>query len=80
MIKVKFCPCNLDGELEPAIESLRKNINLVVSDERCLLYCGQCLIAPFAIINGKNFVSRDPDNFYEEIVSYIKDLQEKTDS
>ncbi|MCS0824643.1 YuzB family protein [Cytobacillus firmus] len=75
MIEVKFCPCNFDVELEPTKENLRKNCNLVVSDEKCLLYCGQCLIEPFVIINGKNIAAEDPDILYEGIIKYIKQLQ-----
>ncbi|MEH7177791.1 DUF1450 domain-containing protein [Neobacillus vireti] len=74
-IKVKFCPCNFEDELETTKEKLRVREDLEVIEERCLLYCGQCLMEPFAIVNGKNVVTDHPDKLYEKIDQCVTELK-----
>ncbi|MEH7342379.1 DUF1450 domain-containing protein [Bacillus sp. JJ1532] len=75
-IKVKFCPCNFEDELEETKDKLRERRDLEVIEERCLLYCGQCLIKPFALVNGKNIVTDIPEKLYEKIDQYVTETKE----
>lgn len=75
-IKVKFCPCNFEDDLESTKEKLREQGDIEVIEEKCLLYCGQCLIEPFALVNGKNIVTDEPEKLYEEIVNHVNVLKE----
>ncbi len=75
-IIVKFCPCNFEEELEATKDKLRERDDLEVFEERCLLYCGQCLIEPFALVNGKNIGTEEPDNLYEKIDQYMFRLKQ----
>ncbi|MEH7117368.1 DUF1450 domain-containing protein [Neobacillus vireti] len=75
-IKVKFCPCNFEDELEATKGKLRERPDLEVIEERCLLYCGQCLLEPFALVNGKNIVTDEPDQLYEKINQYVSELKQ----
>jgi len=75
-IKVKFCPCNFEDELEETKEKLRELGELEVIEERCLLYCGQCLLEPFALVNGKNIVTDEPEKLYEKINQYVTELKQ----
>ncbi|MFJ5760467.1 DUF1450 domain-containing protein [Neobacillus sp. NPDC093182] len=75
-INVKFCPCNFEDELEVTKEKLRDRGDLEVIEERCLLYCGQCLMEPFALVNGKNIVTDKPDKLYEKINVYVSELKQ----
>jgi len=75
-IKVKFCPCNFEDELETTKGKLRERGDLEVIEERCLLYCGQCLLEPFALVNGKNIVTDEPEKLYEKINQYVSELKQ----
>lgn len=75
-IKVKFCPCNFEDELEATKEKLIVREDLEVIEERCLLYCGQCLVEPFAIVNGKNIVTDNPEKLYEKIDQCVAEMRQ----
>ncbi|MCI2255627.1 YuzB family protein [Domibacillus sp. PGB-M46] len=76
-INVKFCPCNFEDELEATKEKLMERSDLEVIEERCLLYCGQCLMEPFALVNGENIVADDPDELYEKIDQHVAGLKQE---
>lgn len=54
---------------------LIERTDLEVIEERCLLYCGQCLMEPFALINGENIVADDPDELYKKIDQYVANIK-----
>jgi uncharacterized protein YuzB (UPF0349 family) len=74
-IIVKFCPCNFEDELETMKGKLIERTDLEVIEDRCLLYCGQCLMEPFALINGENIVADDPDELYKKIDQYVANIK-----
>lgn len=76
-IKVKFCPCNFEYELEATKGKLMERGDVEVIEERCLLYCGQCLMEPFALVNGKNIVTDKPEELYEKINQYITEMKQE---
>ena len=75
-ISVKFCPSNFEDELEPMKDKLMECSGLEVTEDRCLLYCGQCLMQPFALVNGKNIVANDPYELLEKIEQYVARLKQ----
>ncbi|KKI91480.1 hypothetical protein WQ54_14510 [Bacillus sp. SA1-12] len=76
-ICVKFCPCNFEDELEATKIKLRERGDLDVIEERCLLYCGQCLMEPFALVNGENIVTENPEELYEKIDQFITGIKQE---
>jgi uncharacterized protein YuzB (UPF0349 family) len=76
-IEVKFCPCNFEDELEETKEKLMERGDLVVIEKRCLLYCGQCLTEPFALVNGKNIVTNKPEELYKKINQYVTEMKQE---
>ncbi|WP_299092430.1 DUF1450 domain-containing protein [uncultured Metabacillus sp.] len=76
-IRVKFCPCNFEDELEAIKERLRERSDIEVIEERCLLYCGQCLMEPFALVNGENIVTDEPEELYEKIDQCITGIKQE---
>lgn len=76
-MNVKFCPCNFEDELEMTKEKLRNRSDLEVIEERCLLYCGQCLVQPFALVNGENIMAEEPDSLYEKIDYYVSNIKQE---
>lgn len=70
-IVAKFCPCNFEGELDEVKDKLGDLPNVEVIDDRCLNYCGQCLIQPYALINGENITADTADELLEKVLNYI---------
>ncbi|MGG0286917.1 DUF1450 domain-containing protein [Peribacillus butanolivorans] len=75
-ISVKFCPSNFEDELETMKDKLMECSCLEVIEDRCLLYCGQCLMQPFAVVNGVNIVANDPVELLEKIEQYVARLKQ----
>jgi uncharacterized protein YuzB (UPF0349 family) len=75
-IDVKFCPCNFEDELESTKEKLRGRMDLEIFEERCLLYCGQCLIQPFVLVNGENIAADQPCKLYEKVDQYVTRIKQ----
>ncbi|MDI3090192.1 DUF1450 domain-containing protein [Priestia megaterium] len=69
---VKFCPCNFEEELYDVKEKLQQISNVEIIEEKCLLYCGQCLIQPFALVNGKNIVSDSVSDLLADILQHLE--------
>ena len=76
-IDVKFCPCNFEDDLEFVKERLMERSDLNVIEEQCLLYCGQCLVEPFAIVNGENIVADDADELLMKIKQCVDQLKQE---
>ncbi|MEH6945590.1 DUF1450 domain-containing protein [Bacillus sp. JJ634] len=70
-IEVKFCPCNFEDDMESIKEQLMERSDVNVIEERCLLFCGQCLVEPFALVNGQNIGANNVDELLEKIEHYI---------
>lgn len=69
---VKFCPCNFEEELYDVKEKLQKMSDVEIIEEKCLLYCGQCLVQPFALVNGKNIVSDSVNDLLSDILQHLE--------
>jgi uncharacterized protein YuzB (UPF0349 family) len=70
--KVKFCPNNFKNELQEVKLHLNKLPTINVIEDECLNYCGQCIVQPFSLINGKNITCDDVSDLYPNIVEYIE--------
>lgn len=69
---VKFCPCNFERELDRVKDEIRQLLNVELIDERCLNYCGQCLVQPYALVNGENVVVDHPDKLLAAILKKLE--------
>ena len=76
-IDVKFCPCNFEDDLEFVKERLMERSDVNVIEERCLLYCGQCLVEPFALVNGKNITADEADELLVKIEDYVEEIKQE---
>jgi uncharacterized protein YuzB (UPF0349 family) len=73
-INVKFCPHNYKNELRELKNVLKQLPNVIVTEDVCLNYCGQCLVQPFTLINGKNIASDGVDALYQKIVKHLETI------
>lgn len=72
---VKFCPNNYENEIEQVKGKLIKVPNVEIIDDFCILYCGQCLAQPFALVNGKNIVGNTADELFTNVIEYMDSLR-----
>jgi uncharacterized protein YuzB (UPF0349 family) len=69
--ELKFCPLNFKNELSTLKNNVKQLPTVDVVDDKCLNYCGQCLVQPFALIDGKNICADSPRQLYEKIADYL---------
>lgn len=69
--KIRFCPCNQLTRESELKEKLRNMPNTEVEDHKCLNYCGQCLVEPFALVNGKNITGYTDHELMNNIYQYL---------
>lgn len=67
----KFCPNNCQKEIADVKEQLAGLPDIEVVDDFCVLYCGQCLVQPFTLMNGKSIAADSGEELLSKITSYI---------
>ncbi len=73
-ITIKFCPLNFKKELLETKQNVKQLTDISVYDSKCLNYCGQCIVQPFSVVNGKNIVCDKPDELYGKILEQLESL------
>ncbi|KAB7707844.1 DUF1450 domain-containing protein [Bacillus aerolatus] len=74
-ITAKFCPCNFEYELDDVKDQLEE-MGIIVLEDRCLNYCGQCLIQPYALVNGQNITGNSPEELLKNILQSIDSINQ----
>lgn len=75
--KIKFCPSNFEQDMPEIIEKVKQFPDVQVIEGECANYCGQCIVQPFTLINGKNIVCDSVEELYPKIIEYLDSLKEK---
>lgn len=73
----KFCPNNCGKGINRVKEKLRQLPDIEIVDDFCVLYCGQCLVQPFTLLNGKNIAADNAEELLEKIVTYMEEAKAK---
>ncbi|MDZ5710715.1 DUF1450 domain-containing protein [Jeotgalibacillus haloalkalitolerans] len=64
---IKFCPNNFKRQLQDTKIAVKQLPDVQVMENKCLNYCGQCIVEPFAIVNGKGVFCKTADELYPAI-------------
>ncbi|MBN6188874.1 DUF1450 domain-containing protein [Aneurinibacillus sp. BA2021] len=67
----KFCPNNCQEEIRSVKEQLARMPDMEIVDDFCVLYCGQCLVQPFTLINGKSIAADSGEELLGKISAHI---------
>ncbi|WP_339061213.1 YuzB family protein [Tepidibacillus marianensis] len=71
---IEFCRSNYSWGTEQVKEKLEEDPDLEVMEYGCLGHCSQCLLRPFALVEGKFIDAGSP----EELLFHIEEkLKEK---
>ncbi|WP_227395088.1 DUF1450 domain-containing protein [Jeotgalibacillus aurantiacus] len=68
---VKFCPNNFKGELGETKQRVRELADTEVVERLCLNFCGQCIVQPFAIVDGKGVFCDQVDQLFPAIMDKL---------
>lgn len=72
MTEIKFCENNFTFGTEETMKKLKENYSDIdVSVEPCLGYCGDCAVAPYALVNGEMIQADTADELFEKIKGII---------
>lgn len=68
MDEVKFCENNFAQGTEEVVDRIENELSEVsVEVEPCLGYCGDCAMAPFALVNDELVQAETPEELYDKI-------------
>jgi len=72
MTEIKFCENNFSFGTEETMNNLKKDfINIDISAESCLGYCGDCAVGPYALVNNEMIQADTAEELYEKIKKLI---------
>ncbi|GAE30311.1 YuzB family protein [Halalkalibacter hemicellulosilyticus] len=70
---IEFCLSNLASGSQEAMEMLEKDPNLDIIEYGCLNHCGQCALAPFALVNGEYITGETNEELVDHIYEYLEE-------
>lgn len=76
---VEFCASNTASYTQEVMEALEQDpdIDVDVMEYGCLGYCGECYMAPFALVNGEFVTADTPAELLEKIKEKVKEEEDK---
>jgi uncharacterized protein YuzB (UPF0349 family) len=73
---IEFCTNNMHHGTERLMKLLEQNPDYDVIEYGCLGNCGECYLAPYAMVNGEVIASATAEQLEEEIQAKIKEIEE----
>lgn len=72
---IEFCAGNAHFGTDKALQPLVESPDCDVIEYGCLTYCGQCYMAPFALVNDEWVEAPTAEELYEAVSRKIKELE-----
>lgn len=67
-MEIRFCENNLALGTEEVINKIKEEYDdVIVSVEPCLGYCGDCALAPFALVDDEFVTEETVEELYDSI-------------
>lgn len=73
---IEFCTNNMHHGTERLMKVLEQNPEYDVIEYGCLGNCGECYLAPYALVNGEVIASATVEQLEADIQAKIKELEE----
>jgi uncharacterized protein YuzB (UPF0349 family) len=73
---IEFCTNNMHHGTERLMKNLEQNPEYDVIEYGCLGNCGECYLAPYAMVNGEVIASATVEQLEIDIQAKIKELEE----
>lgn len=76
---IEFCTNNMHHGTEKLMKKLEENPEYDVIEYGCLGNCGECYLAPFALVNGEIVAAPDAEGLEILIAQKIKEIEDMLD-
>lgn len=78
---VEFCSSNVSSYTKKVVDALENDpeLDVDVMEYGCLGHCGECYMAPFALVNGDFVTAASPDELLEKIKTKLREDEEALD-
>jgi uncharacterized protein YuzB (UPF0349 family) len=73
---IEFCTNNMHHGTEQLMKNLEQNPEYDVIEYGCLGNCGECYLAPYALVNGEVIASATVEQLETDIQDKIKEIEE----
>jgi len=73
---IEFCTNNMHHGTERLMKNLEQNLDYDVIEYGCLGNCGECYLAPYALVNGEVIASATVEQLETDIEAKIKEIEE----
>jgi uncharacterized protein YuzB (UPF0349 family) len=73
---IEFCTNNMHHGTEQLMKDLEQNPEYDVIEYGCLGNCGECYLAPYALVNGEIVASATVEQLKTDIQVKIKEIEE----
>lgn len=72
---IEFCTNNMHHGTERLMKKLEQNPDYDVIEYGCLGNCGECYLAPYALVNGEVVSSATVEQLENDIQDKIKEIE-----
>jgi uncharacterized protein YuzB (UPF0349 family) len=72
---IEFCTNNMHHGTEKLMKKLEQNLDYDVIEYGCLGNCGECYLAPYALVNGEVIAEATVEQLEEAITAKIKEIE-----
>jgi uncharacterized protein YuzB (UPF0349 family) len=72
---IEFCTNNMHHGTEKLMRKLEQNLDYDVIEYGCLGNCGECYLAPYALVNGEVVATATVEELEVEIAAKIKEIE-----
>jgi uncharacterized protein YuzB (UPF0349 family) len=72
---IEFCTNNMHHGTEKLMKKLEQNPDYDVIEYGCLGNCGECYLAPYALVNGEVVAEATVEQLEEAITAKIKEIE-----
>jgi uncharacterized protein YuzB (UPF0349 family) len=73
---IEFCTNNMHHGTEKLMKKLEQNPDYDVIEYGCLGNCGECYLAPYALVNGEVIAEATVEQLEEKIIAKIKEIED----
>lgn len=73
---IEFCAGNAHFGTDKALKPLEDDCDCEIIEYGCLTNCGQCYLAPFALVNDEMVEAPTAEELYAAVLRKIKELEQ----
>lgn len=73
---IEFCAGNAHFGTDKALKPLEDRRDCEIIEYGCLTNCGQCYLAPFALVNDEMVEAPTAEELYAAVLRKIKELEQ----